>query len=169
MPQTTEDWQFAGQAVFAGAVVLPSGSVTNSNVLASTGIDASKLDHNRVIANELYGPAVTIAALTKSLYCAQGAGTILGFDAWIEVVASDVSRTVNVDLQKSTAGGAWTTVMSSPVAITSSTTVRTLVAGTVSTPTYIAGDMFRAVVTVAGASGTQATGLTCRLRVDEAY
>lgn len=169
MAQFNEDFAFAGQVIIMGAFYPPAGFLSNSHVAANAAIAASKLIVNRSITEELFGPAVTITALTKTIYAAKGPGTINAFRAWIETQATDVSRTVNVDLQKSTAGGAWTTVLSATVAITSSTTVRTRVAGVVSSAAYVAGDLFRAVVTVAGGSGSQALGLGCQLDTDESY
>lgn len=136
-----------------------SATITDTHVSATAAIAATKLVHQFPVQGELYGPAVTIAALTKEVHAAFAAGSIVAFKAFVITVATGADRTVNVDLQKSTAGGAFATVLSATVLFNNVSTSRTLVSGTVSTADYIAGDLFQVVVTVAGAAGNQALGL----------
>lgn len=164
-----DDYQFTGQVVFSGAVYLPTGSVENDDVKAAAGISASKLQSQRDICGELFESATAIAALTRLIYAAKGAGTLLSFKSWIEVVATGGDRTVAVDLKKSTAGGAWASVLSATSNYTNGSSVRTLVAGTINNASYVAGDLFQVVVAVAGAAGDQAKGLGFQLLADEAY
>lgn len=137
----------------------PAGSITNTAVAASAEIEATKLVHMVNPCVELYGPATTVAALTKLAYVAKGDGTLSVARAFVITPANDVSRTVTVALQKSTGGGAFATVFSGDIQFTNASTARTLVSGTFSSTAYVAGDLFQWVVTVAGGSGTQAAGL----------
>lgn len=158
----------SGQANFSGTMYLPAGTIRNADVSASAAIAATKLEHQFGVSSELFGPAVTVAALTQLLHIVRGAtGTVVGFEAVISVIASDVSRTITVDLQKSTAGGAFATICSATVDFTTSTPVRVPVAATFSSTSLVDGDILQAVVTVAGGSGTQATGLHCTLMLRE--
>lgn len=157
--------------VSQGPVNLPPGSISNAMISATAGIEATKLEHQFPISVELFGPAVTVTALTKTIYTVRGlTGEVVGFEAWISVVASDVSRTIDVDLQKSTGGGAFSTICSASADFTSSSVVRVPVPATLSSSSLVDGDLLQIVVTVAGASGSQATGLhaTVMLREDAA-
>lgn len=153
------DLQVKGRGSF-GTITLPTSVVSNSNVASDAAIDASKLVHMVNVCTELYGPSTTVAALTKECYIAKGIGSLSSVRAAINgTIATGADRTVTVDLQKSTAGGAFATVLSGTVGFTNGSSLRTLSTGTISSATYAAGDLFRWVVTVAGAAGNQAIGL----------
>ncbi len=136
----------------------PAASVGDAAIAAGAGVQATKLIHanpTAVQAGQLFAPATTVVALTA-------------FGAWIEVQATGSDRTVSVDLQKSTGGGAYATVLSAPVAIDHTTTIRILVTATISSAAYVAGDIFRLVVAVGGVGSAQATGLAFKLATQEA-
>lgn len=149
----------------------PAGSITDAAVVSNAQIAATKLQQQgKGLMNnslELYGPTTTVAALTKTLGMAYASGTMSEWAAWIEVVATGADRTITVDLQKSTGAGAYATVLSATIGFTNASSVRTKVTGTFSSTSYVAGDIFRAVITVAGAAGAQATGLSVRLTSTE--
>ncbi len=149
----------------------PASSIGDAAIAAGAGVQATKLIHanpTAVQAGQLFAPATTVVALTQTLGMAHAAGTLQAFGAWIEVQATGSDRTVSVDLQKSTGGGAYATVLSSPVAIDHTTTIRILVTATISSATYVAGDIFRLVVAVSGSASAQATGLGYKLATQEA-
>lgn len=173
MPETTV---FKGNVHVAGQLSsetqsYPAGSVTNAAIAAgATGsyIAYTKVQHQQNIGTELYGPLVTVAALTKWLHIMRGASaTIIGFEAAIAVVATGADRTITVDLQKSTGAGAFATILSATIGFTNASAVRTPVAGTLSASSLVDGDILQVVVTVAGSAGAQATGLTCALTLAE--
>lgn len=149
----------------------PAGSITDAAIAAgATGayITRTKVHHQQNIGVELYGPTTTVAALTKWLHIVRGAAaTIVAFEAAIAVVATGADRTITVDLQKSTGGGAFATVLSATCGFTNGSTVRVPVAGTISSASLVDGDILQTVVTVAGAAGAQATGLTIGLTLAE--
>ncbi len=149
-------------------ISVPSGGITNAMIAASPPIDYGKVTATRAVDQELYGPAVTVAAITKWLHIVRGAtGTLIGFEAAIAVVASGADRTITVDLQKSTGAGAFATVLSSTIGFTNGSAVRTSNAAVISTPSIVAGDILEVVVTVAGSASAQATGLTITLTYAE--
>ena len=161
------DLQVKGSAQF-GTLSLPASTVTNTMVSATAAIDASKLLHMVNQTEQLFGPTTTVTALSYDVYIGKGIGTLTAFRAFITTVASGADRTITVDLHKSTAGGAFATVLSGTIGFTNVSAVRTLVSGTISPTAYVAGDLFRVIVSVAGAAGAQALGLTAALVTYEA-
>lgn len=169
-PNTIGDTVVAGSLAITGSFSPPAGSIQDNAVKAgATGnyIQATKTQHQApgVIGGsvQLFGPTTAVVAVTQTLGMAKGAGTLGNLDAWTEVIATGADRTITVDLQKSTGAGAYATVLSATAGFTNVSPVRTAVAGTFSSTAYVAGDIFRLVVTVAGAAGAQATGLTVRI------
>jgi len=147
--------------ISCGNFTPPSSSITNASVSSDAAIDASKLVHMVNVCTQLYARGTTVIALSgQDCYIAKGAGTVVAVRAAVNgTIATGGDRTVNVDLQKSTAGGAFATIMSGTVLLNSSSTLRTLATGTISSGSYVAGDMFQWVVTVAGSASAQAVGL----------
>lgn len=150
----------------------PANSVGNSAVKTGDPIAAGKLEHQWGNTVELYAEGAEIVALASRLiHIVRGvSGEIVSVEAIITTQATGADRTVTVDLQKSNAGGAFATILSSTVGITNATVIRTPVAGTITTPDTVDGDILRLVVTVAGSASAQAEGLavTVQLREDAA-
>lgn len=145
-------------------ITLPANCVANGQIPASAGISSSKLQQQQTIAHELFGPAVTITALTKQIAVINGlTSNLLKFRAGLVTKATGGDRTVTVDLQRSTAGGAYATVLSATIGFTSGSANLTIVSGTISSPAGIQNDLYQVVVTVAGAAGAQALGLIVAL------
>jgi hypothetical protein len=142
-------------------------SIGSAAINTSDPLPTAGLKHRHEYIVELAEEATAIVAINQWLAALKYAGTIVAFEAFIAVVATDVSRTVTVDLHKSTGAGAFATILSATIGFTNASAVRTAVAGTPSSATLAAGDILKAVVTVAGGVGTQAKGLTLRLIVDE--
>jgi hypothetical protein len=82
---------------------------------------------------------------------------IQDFSAVVDTVPTS-SAQVSIDLQRSTLGGAYATVLSTPIVISASSTNRVAIAAAIASPDLVTGDMLRYVVTISG-SGTQAVGL----------
>lgn len=150
---------------------IPTGSLTNAMIKAGAGISASKTVRHQAIPIELFGPAASVTALTKDIHIVSGStGTAIRFQATINgAIATDVSRTITVDLHKSSAGGAFSTILSSTIDFTNASVLRTAVAAVFSNTSLVADDMLRIIVTVAGGSGSQATGLFAELVLEETY
>lgn len=140
------------------ALRLPAGSVTDAAIEAAAGIAATKLEHEirRTLEVE---PATAIAAVSKLSHVAKAAGTIAAVRALVVTKATGADRTVNVDLQKSTGGGAFATVLSATIAFNNGSTNLAVVSATLASAAYVAGDVFKWIVTVAGSAGAQAAGL----------
>lgn len=111
----------------------------------------------------------TVANATQYFGPFRKAGVLQQLAAAItEVIATGADRTVTIDLQKSTGGGAFASVLSSTLVFNSSSTLRLASLAALNTTTFIAGDLFKLTVTVAGAAGAQAQGLTIHLAAYEA-
>lgn len=162
------DQLFQGSVSFGGPVNLPDSCVNNAKVSAGADIASSKLIHRFSLSLELFAPGTNISAIAaKLLHVARKGGNLVGINAAITTQPSG-DRTASVDLQKSTGGGAFATMLSSPVAISSATTIRTAVAGVVSgAGAFIAGDILQLVVSIGGSTGTQPAGLIVTVDIDQ--
>jgi len=159
---------FQGGVAFAGTVTLPNSVVSNAQVAAAANIASSKVLHRFSRSKQLYAPGTTIVSLASELlHLARKGGEVVGFEAIITTQATGGDRTVSVDLQKSTAGGAFATILSSPISLTNATVIRTAVAGVISSAAFVDGDIFQAVISVAGAAGAQAAGLLITADFDQ--
>jgi hypothetical protein len=164
--------EVAGDVAIAGnfsatSMTIPSGTVTNANVSASAAIDATKIVQQYMPTYQQL-PSTAVVAETKDVHIARGAGTIVGLEAAITgTIATGADRTVTVDLHKGNAGAAFATVLSATIVFDNTDALRTLAQATLSTTTYADGDIFRVVVTVAGAAGNQALGLVATLALRE--
>lgn len=151
----------------------PAGSIGNDAISSATSdmIAADKVIHQFPLNAELAESSTAVANITKLIHTVNGAtATIVGIEATVVTVATGADRTISVDLKKSTAGGAFATVLSATCDFTDASTALTPVAGTVSSASLVQSDLLELVVTVAGAAGNQAKGLlvTVFLREDPA-
>ena len=146
----------------------PAGSVTNASIVASAGIAASKVIHQFQVGGELVAAGTVVDDMTKLLHAVYGAtGTIVRAEAFITTVASSSGSTIAVDLHKSTGGGAFATILSSPLTITSTATVRVPQALTISNSALVDGDLLQAVVTTPNSSAALPQGLFLSVMVYE--
>jgi hypothetical protein len=153
-----------GTTSIIGVINIPTAGLGDAHMSANSPLSPSKVQHQFPVAVELFPAATTVTALTKDFYIGYGStGTIVAFTAAINgAIATGADRTVTVDLQKSTSGGAFATVLSSTIGFTNASVLRTPVSGTINSPAYSALDEFRVVVSVAGSASAQATGLIVR-------
>lgn len=151
----------------AGTFTPPAGCITNAAIVAAAGIEATKVVH-RHFKHVYQSPGSAIVAQTVDVHIARASGTLKAIEAAITgALADDASRTVTIDLQKSTGGAAFASVLTATFAFSSSDTIRTLKSGTLNTTAFVDGDILRVVVTVAGGSGNQAQGLVVAVNFEE--
>jgi len=165
------DRTYSGTVSYTGTINVPAGTIDNADVNAGAAIAATKLEHQFPISKGLVAPGVAVTAMTKLLHIVAGAtGEIVSIEAAVTTIATGADRSLSVDLQKSTAGGAFATVLSATADIDDEDTVRTAYAGTVSSASLVDGDILELIVTVAGSAANQAEGLivTVQLREDPA-
>lgn len=142
-------------------------AIVDADVDPSASVNDTKLQHRYALEYEQSGTVV--ADTGKALTTIKGAtGTIRSFQGLIwSAVATGGDRTVNVDLQKSTGGGAFSTILSATLLFNSSSTLLTAASGSFTSTAVQAGDVLKVIVTVAGAAGAQAIGLHVTLIVAE--
>jgi hypothetical protein len=161
------DHYFAGSVSLA-SVSLPSNCLRNAQVAADAAIDASKVVHQFSESVELFAPTTTIASVEKLLKVVRGAtGTVVAFEAVLVTKATAGDKTVTVDLQKSTGGGAFASILTAPISFSDASANLTALAATIGSAGLVAGDVLKIVVAAAGSTGTQALGLLVTLTQSE--
>lgn len=160
------DLHVAG-ALSCNSFTPPASCITNNSVVAAALIDRTKLVHQ--LALPYYqAPGSDIATATADIYIARATGSVVSFEAAVTGTAATGDRSVTVDLHKSTGGAAFATVLSAAITLNSSDTIRVNDAATISSASYVDGDLFRVVVTqVAGTTGTRPQGLVVTLTMSE--
>lgn len=144
----------------ARAMDIPAGTIIDSDVSASAGISASKLQHQ--YQPTWSQPNTTATAETRVLHRVFGAtGTVSGFKA-ATIAACIGDSTITVDLKKN-----GSSILSAPIVLDNANTARVAEAGTISTPSVVAGDELEVVITVSAGTGTLGTGLSVSLKVRE--
>lgn len=170
MPKTSELWEFS-TVVVSSNFYPPAAFATDAHWSSdpTKRLQATKVVHQFGVPLEVFGPTTTISGITKLLHIVRGAtGVVVGLEGCHFVAATGADRTVTVDLQKSTGGGAFATILSTPLTWnTNSTAVRTAQAATISSANLVDGDILQAVITVAGSAGAQAQGLLLTLQLRE--
>lgn len=145
---------------------LTSGTLGNAAIQTNAAIDDTKLKHRYSFVLSQTGAVV---AATEYLRIMQAAGTVLSVEAAItEVVATGADRTITIDLQKSTGGGAFATVLSATIEFDNASVLRTISVGGISSAALVDGDILKLTVAVAGAAGAQAAGLVVNVVLSEA-
>lgn len=157
------DYFFNGN-LRAVSMTAPNNSVGNAQVLAGANLAADKLEHR--YQWELAQPNTTATTETRVVGRCYGAtGSVRGFHAG-SIVANLTTATVTVDLQKSTGGGAFASILTAAITLNNATTARTAVAGTLASTTLVQGDLLQIVITATAAGGTLATGVFAFVTVD---
>lgn len=145
---------------------IPSGSIINADVAATAAIGAEKLVHRFPVRYSQNQSAVVADAI-EGIHIAAAAGTIASIEVACTSSAPVGDSTVTVDLEKSTGGGAFASVLSSAITLDNANTVRVLEAGTVSSPAYADGDILRINVNATVGTGTLPTGLVATVTLQE--
>jgi hypothetical protein len=160
------DHYYTGNVRFRD-VDLSEQCVNDDHVASDADIAATKLVHQFPL-NYTQAPGSDIATATLDLHIAYGDGDIVSVEAAVTGVAATGDRSVTVDLHKSTGGAAFATVLSAPITLDIGNALRVLEAGSLSTTTYLDGDLLRMIVTqVAGSAGTRPQGLIVTVFVRE--
>ena len=141
-----------GNLVVTGNFSFSAGTVTDTSVAAAAGIGATKLQHSH---EQGYAQESATNAATESrvVFKASGAGTVNAFVAGAVVLLTG-NDTCTIDLKKN-----GTTVLSAPIALSSSDTSRVAKTGTVTSAAFVAGDVFEVVITATHNTGTLPKGV----------
>ena len=141
-------------------------AIVDADCDTSMNLSDAKVQHRYSLTHSQTG---TVATTKQYLRIVKGAtGTIRAIQAAItETIATGADRTVTLDLQKSTGGGAFATVLSSTIVFNNGSTLYTVSTGTISSNAVQAGDILVLTVTVAGSAGNQALGLVVSVTLAE--
>jgi hypothetical protein len=161
------DRVMSGSWVFTGLVTLPANSVDENTLKTASLFPADNLVH-RFAKDHRQKTGTAVASVTEEIHIAAYAGIVDSIEAVVSTVAIG-NATVTIDLQKSTGGAAFATVLTSTFVMDSTNTVRVVEAGAVDATKddYVAGDVFRLVVTSDAGTGTQAEGLNITVFFEE--
>lgn len=144
-----------------GPATFSQAFVDTEHLAAGLQVPASNQVHR--IYCTAANQAGTVASARTPIHIAKFAGTIAHARISPTQTAAAGAATVDVDIYVN-----GSSVMSAAMQITSSTTARAKVDGTVSSPSYAAGDVIEAVVTATAGGGTLPVGLAVDLALDEA-
>jgi hypothetical protein len=160
---------FSGICTFANNMVLAANCVNDANVGVNAAIDADKLQHRHPLSVELFPAATAITAGGKLLHISAVTGAVVALQAVAITAATGVDRTVVIDLQKSTGGAAFATVLTTTITLNASSVARVAQAAVVDATkiSLAVGDLLQLVWTVAGSAGDQAKGLLVTAIIDE--
>lgn len=148
----------------------PANCITNASIVNNAGIEASKIQRHECADAELFATTNLVSDAHRVLHVVRGTtGTIVGFEVVHYATAATTAAFVVVDLQKATNATTWTSVLASPVTISSSDAAYTPRAATISAAGMEDGDIFRVSVLTSGTSTNMPRGLTCHLTYSETY
>ena len=147
------------------AVSIAGLTNTHFSGLAADRLDHSKAIHEKSVTIFING---TVAADSIDMFTANGTGVLRKFKAAITTtIATGSDRTVTVDLHLGNAGSAFATVLSSTIGFTNGTVLRTPANGAFSNSAFVANDILRCVITVAGTLLAQAVDMVVTLIYSE--
>ena len=153
------DYVWSGNHVFAGTVSLPAQTVEDADVKTAANLSETKLQH-RAHSTHRQKTGTDVVTQTEIVHIAYRGEVVLAVQITVDVKQTAGDKTVTVDVKKSTAGGAFATILTGVFTISTASTSKTTYNATLSgTPTLIAGDLLEVVATAAGSTGDQAQGL----------
>lgn len=142
------------------ALNMPDGTVADAEVASDADIQYDKLQHvHAVVFNQADGSAA--ATEDRIVHISRTAETLIGYQYCVDNAAVGDS-TVDIDIQKSTGGGAFATVLSPETQITSADAAITAIDGSGDfdgTPTGVAGDLWKITIAATAGTGTLPQGL----------
>jgi hypothetical protein len=166
MSNTLSDTTLKGKTTVVGQFAAPSGSITNANIATAAGIAASKVVH-RFPLNYAQADGASVADATVTLYVAAAAGEVKSVEVGLGGAAAAGDSTVDVDILKSTGGGAFASMLSAAITVDSSTVIRTAEVGVVSSGSYADGDILRVDVDATVGTGTLPQGIVVTVICEE--
>lgn len=137
----------------ASTLSLTSASITNT-MLALPSSGGDYIAPTKVKPRVPIGFAQvdgTVSTGEARIFSAYAAGSLVQVNISLDTVNTS-TNTVIIDVQKSTAGGAYASVLSSTYTMDNTKTARTVYTVTPNTTAFIAGDIFKVTWTVTGTS-----------------
>lgn len=147
-----EDDVVCTESLFCNSLAVGTASITDAMIAAAGGgtfISPTKLKPRVPLGAA--NAAGTLSTSTARVFSAYASGTIQQIYCSLDTVPTS-TNTVTIDVKKSTAGGAYATILSSTVVFNNASTARTVVAATISSASFVVGDIFQVTWTVVGSS-----------------
>lgn len=149
-----------------GTVSMPDNSISGTALNASVLVPANRLIHRfALVYAQADGGSVVTA--TVGIHVAASAGTVKSIEVGLTGAAAVGAATFTVDLNKSTGGGAFATMLSGNITVDSATAIRTVEAGTVSSGSYTDGDILQLEMVATAGGGTLPQGVVVTVIVEE--
>jgi hypothetical protein len=151
------------------SIIFEGGGLRDGDIADGGAVKAEKVIQQYTTSKLLTAnDSTAVANISYPLLIVEApTATIMRFEAAVFTIATGGDRTVTVDLQKSTGGGAFATVCSSTIVFNNASSARVKSPAVLSSTSLAAGDILRTVVTVVGAAGAQALGLLVSLTVQD--
>ena len=136
----------------------PSNKIDDSAIPPGANINQTKLQSRaRVLYSQIGAADPTVGDFI--VHRSYTPATVLAANVTPDAVPAGGTKTMVIDIKKSTGGGAWATILTGVTTLTTASTARTPVAISLSgTPTLIAGDLLRISITAGGSGGTGVQG-----------
>ena len=170
----TSNSRHEGNLHIAGALSMtelqiPAGTVENSDVAASAGFDATKLEH-QTSYHYVQDDGSAVLAATVPLYMCRGAtATVIAVKvSVIDAPSGGGTETITVDIQKCDEGTPTpATILDAVVSYSDAQTDCEVLDGTITDPDLIAEDQLIVIIAVAGGGGVQGQGLLVSVTIRE--
>ena len=155
-----------GATSFRGVVTLPDDTIVDAKVNADADIGYDKVRHvHHVTLAQPDGTAATTEDRIK--FIARAACTILAVDYTIMTAAAGAA-TVDIDVETSTGGGAFATILTGPEQIDNATVVRVVLNGTLDgAQTMAVNDLLLISLTATAGGGTLPQGVSVDVTIAE--
>ena len=147
-------------------IPIPAGILTDAEVSAAAAISASKVIHRDCTQ---YSQAIgsIVASATQLIRVARASGTLKEFRVGWQTAPTGGDKKFTVDLQQSTGGGAFASVLSAVVTVDNAKSNNGTATGTLTASSFVTGDLFQVVVAASGSTGTQGYGMIAEAFFEE--
>lgn len=153
------DLEFKGAVNVRGVLTASGGGPHDKTLYDDANRRKSAYVQHRCPQSSRQLEGTAVVARTEPIYVATGAGTIESFRCHVPVAPVGGTTGFTVDLEKSTGGGAYASILSAVITVNDSNTAdRETEVGALSANSFVAGDAFRVVWALVGSGGTQAQG-----------
>lgn len=160
------DVHYAG-TLSARVMNVPSNAISNSQIIAAAGIEATKIVHQHALSYSQAGGSDVVSA-TVPVHIFRGAAEIIAVEVVPIVAPTGGDKQFTVDVQLGNAGSAFASILSAVVDVDDAgSTDRTVMAGTITTDDAADGDTLQVVVTASGSTGSQGQGVIVTVWIRE--
>jgi hypothetical protein len=150
-----------------GAIYIGAGTIGADHLSSTERWRAAQVVHE-LNGVSVQAPGTNVTAKTEIIHIARAAGSIGTLKVAAITAPTGGNNAFSVDLQKSTGGGAFSSVLSAAYVMDNSKTSLTTYSISPSVTTYAAGDIFEVVWLISGSTGNQAQGAVAEAFFEEA-